>query len=519
MRSFTASVRAIAITLSWILVGGFLPSSDLQAQTGKYTVMVYNVENLFDADGEALYDDYLSTDRYGNEQYSVADVHTKVNHIVEVFKYVKDGAGPDIAVLNELEADLTPSAYSDQTGIKAGQFLKWYSGQSLDDMLTAPIPDSIRSLPSEWLLLKGLADAGMDDYQMAVGYNPRDAQGNPENVQKNVVLSRLPIERDKTRIHPTHRARPILEVWLQEGADELVVFANHWKSGASSEKMEAIRIQNAQTVRSRINVLLQEQPDLDFIVAGDLNSSYNQQSVYDMPETGLNTVLKSSSDLENVRKNEVSAEEASLFNLWYEVPVNERGSDTYRGEWGTLIQALLSRGMFDDADFHYVDRSFRKLQKPGFNAYQTSGTPRRWSSYLDGFGYSDHLPILFEVANGSSSDTGYSDPYPHSDEMLMVDYDKPTNYFTMDDVDAADDIRENPNFYDQYFYLPVQLNDDEQLLVNGVPYKPYGPGFDAEDLLEERTEDGASAHFYGRLLNYRGTWEFLIESPEFIVSD
>ena len=42
------------------------------------TAIAYNVENLFDADGVAVYSDYLPTDKQGNSQYSPADVFTKL---------------------------------------------------------------------------------------------------------------------------------------------------------------------------------------------------------------------------------------------------------------------------------------------------------------------------------------------------------------------------------------------------------------------------------------------------------
>ena len=47
------------------------------------------------------------------------------------------------------------------------------------------------------------------------------------------------------------------------------------------------------------------------------------------------------------------------YNLWYEWPINERGSDTYRGYWGTLMQLIISNGMYDSKGLSYVNQSFR----------------------------------------------------------------------------------------------------------------------------------------------------------------
>jgi endonuclease/exonuclease/phosphatase family metal-dependent hydrolase len=491
-------------------------SSISQAQENQSSVLVYNVENLFDVDGRARYNDYLPSDRFGNEQYTAADLQTKLKHIVQVFERVDNGAGPDVAVLSELEADISPTHYTDKTDEQAPLFLKRYAGLSYMEMLSPPMADSIRTLPSEWWLLKALADAGFDDYQLAVGYNPRDAQGNPENVQKNIILTRLPIQREKTRIHPLHRARPILEVWLRDGEKEFVVFANHWKSGASSKKMEAIRVRNAEVLRRRIEELMKQDAQTDFLLAGDFNSQYNQNQLYNMKKTGLNDVLKSTGQLERVMDNSHTVNEQPVYNLWYQLPEDKRGSDTYRGQWGTLMQVMVSPGMLNTENWYYVPGSFKRIQVAGWNAYETSGVPRRWSSHRSGFGYSDHLPLVLYLSSQPLEKSPNLDweQYHHysKGKQRSVQFKKPNDYYTLQDIQQIENIRTEDRFYDQYFYLPIQLTEDEQLLVKGRTYKPYGPGFD----LVEELKQAEGGYFYGRLLKYRSTWEFIIETPEFI---
>ena len=70
-----------------------------QSASTSYSLVTYNVENLFDADGVAVYSDYLPTDKQGNSQYSPVDVFTKICHIIEVLKAYENGAGPDIVTL------------------------------------------------------------------------------------------------------------------------------------------------------------------------------------------------------------------------------------------------------------------------------------------------------------------------------------------------------------------------------------------------------------------------------------
>ena len=45
-----------------------------------YTFVSYNVENLFDLDGEAVFEDYTPLDKDGNSQYSPEDVYNKINN-------------------------------------------------------------------------------------------------------------------------------------------------------------------------------------------------------------------------------------------------------------------------------------------------------------------------------------------------------------------------------------------------------------------------------------------------------
>jgi hypothetical protein len=87
-----------------------------------------------------------------------------------------------------------------------------------------------------------------------------------------------------------------LETTILVNGNNFTLFNNHWKSGASSPEMELHRIQNAEVLRNRIDELVREDPKIDLLVGGDLNSHYNQSVVYkeEMKETGINDRLLSS---------------------------------------------------------------------------------------------------------------------------------------------------------------------------------------------------------------------------------
>ena len=132
--------------------------------------------------------------------------------------------------------------------------------------------------------------------------------------------------------------------------DELGVFVNHWKSGASSEEMEKVRVGNAKVLKGRVDELFEENPMLDLVLAGDFNADYNQKTRYGFAETALQDVMQVQGD-EALVVDATLQRQPQWYNLWYEWPTEERGSDTYRGYWGTLMQLIISNGMYDDKGF------------------------------------------------------------------------------------------------------------------------------------------------------------------------
>ncbi len=476
-----------------------------------YTFVTYNVENLFDADGIAIYDDYNLTDKDGNDQYTKEDVLNKVKNAVRVLKQYNDGKGPDIIAMVELESDYTP-VKGESKWMDVGDFLAQYKTTTLDKMLGDDFSDEIADLPSELLLLKGMADGGMWNYQLEVGYSPKDSKGLPTTVQKTAVYSRFQILREKTKIHPLQQARPILEAWIDVDGAELVVFANHWKSGAGSADMEKIRLQNAEVLRARLDELQTENPNIDFVLAGDFNSDYNQTTRYNFPKTAVNDVLKSVGDEETV----VSGETNAVYNLWYDYPITKRGSDTYRGYWGTLMQIMISSGMYDGSGVTYVDNSFERGEF-ALNTYSSSGEPKRWSSTFSGSGFSDHLPVSmkFKLTNEKKA---LANPSKNDDanwKAIPVQYSIPTEFLTETEFTSGDPTV-NIAFFDEYFKLTATVTEKYDFVINGTTYDVYAPAFKLDSVLKNVAGTDKEIEFYGRFSQYRGNWQFIVESPDFI---
>lgn len=363
-----------------------LPLSSLAAE---FTVVTYNVENLFDADGTAIFDDYQETG--GEHAYSPAKVLVKLQNVAEVLKTFNDGAGPEIVALNELEIDFTP-----ESGVPDyAAMLDKYRSTTVARMLTTELDEEIRGLPVEALLLKLLEDEGMGGYQVAVGLDKPDLEavaGSDRQVHrkahKNAVFSKFPVAEVKS--HPTPDARDILEVTLDVHGHPLILFVNHWKSRAGDFAAEQTRRLNAQTVRARLEAILAADPAADIIVTGDFNSQYNQSKVNPhLGKTAVNDVLGSQGD----EAATASAQSFSLYNLWHELPPERRFSDHYDGQWGTLMQTMLTPGLYDHRGVQYADNSFQAVVLDGVNTVGPLKLPRRWTNAGRGGGWSDHFPI------------------------------------------------------------------------------------------------------------------------------
>lgn len=497
-----------------------LISPSLVGQTNEYKLVVHNVENLFDADGVAVFSDYRPFDEYGEPLYTPAHLLTKIKKTTRLMARYNEGSGPDIIMFVEIEADFTPLPGNEQRDPHS--FLEEYNDMSIDYMLGDGINAEIRDLPSELLLLKGMHDAGLTGYDIAVAYN-RSEDGRPLHVQKNVLFSRIPILHDRTRSWPIEDARPILEAWVDADGYELALFINHWKSRASDAEVEKIRLQNAEVLKSRLDEIRAQNPYADFILGGDFNSDYNQSYRYQyMESTAVNDVLRSTGDERYVKAGGTDA----VYNLWYEHPIDKRGSDVFRGYWGTLMQIMISPGLYDYYGIQYVDNSFDVGRFPGKNVYENSLAPRRWHAFENGGGYSDHLPISmrFTVTDRDKTNEritlqnpGYVDDEEW--EPIAIQYLMPEPGTVLKPAEYQDaDIR-SMEFFDKLFLIEAANSEEYTVVVNGDEYQLWSPTFNTRSRFASIRGQHEPLRFIGRLGKFRGNWQFVIESEDYITPE
>lgn len=489
-------------------------------QAREFTVLTYNVENLFDADGTAIFDDYIETGK--PDGYTPAKMAGKLRTIGEVLKTFNGGQGPEVAALNEIEIDFSPQS----TVTDYAAFLEKYKDTTAQKMLTTGLNDEIRGLPSEALLLKHLEDIGMKGYQVAIGEDQPDLEAltsTDKSVhkkgQKNVLFSKFPITAKTS--HATADARDILEVTLDVEGNPFTVFVNHWKSGASNPESEEMRRGNARTLRERVDAIFAENPSADVLLAGDFNSQHNQTLAYpEMGTTGVNDVLGSQGE-------ELATSTAtgfSLYNLWFELPPEKRGSDHFGGKWGTLMQKMITPGLYDNSGIQYVDNSFDVVILDGVNAATPLRIPRRWTNLGSGSGASDHFPVSARFRTTAAGDTKtrvtLENPGTPSGSAEPISV-----YRKIDPADCPEftpAIAKDPGPHmGEIFRVRGSIASQQPLVisVHGSEYSLWTTDKAADALQRVRGFDrGAKIEFIGLLSKHRDRMQFLVEHPAWLLN-
>ena len=483
-----------------------------------FTALVYNVHNLHDVDGVAAYDDYQP------ELYTPAHALTKVQNITRVVAKFGAGQGPDIIFFQEIEIDHTPGKNPpDHDAI-----LKRYAGTTLDRMLGPGLDNEVADLPAEALLLKAFADRGLTGYSVVAGSDGVDGamvNGRPAQAIKCVLFTRFPVK--EVRNYPITSARNILEAKLDVDGHPLTVFNNHWKSGAVDASMELLRIQNAGVLRKRLDELLKADPYADILIGGDLNSHYNQKRRYrKMSVTAVNDTLGSQGNELAIR-----GPARDLYNLWFELPEDARGSDVFKSEWGTLMHLIITRGLYDQRGVHYIDNSFGVGKFPGLNA-DAAGLPVRWSAEgAGGRGFSDHFPVFARFQTTEENQSGKFIPLTREAAGHEGEADGKVNKIDVSKTDFASavvlaELPAGANLRDgtwtgKLFRVEAKALDGRLLRIeaNGETYDVYGPRKAIrEQFYAQRRENAGTLTFYGELGTYKGGWQFLVKFEEWVAA-
>jgi len=341
------SVAALAAGL-WLAVCAAVGPAPLPA----LTLMSYNVENLFDdVKNGTEYREFVPRSGAWNTEGFLHRVRT----LSEVVRKAVPG-GPDLLLLQEVENE-----------------------------------NALRALLSE-----GLGGMG---YQWHVLVPKKGLSANV------AIVSRIPVARVRTHaVGPWKNGAPvrdILEAQVELRGHLLYVFNNHWKSRtAGTRATEPLRREAAGVLAARITEILAGEPLADIVAAGDFNESADEYARRGsravtalmpgdgaLPAPGPAVIFLSPA----APPAGANGGRCILYEPWFELPAEKRGSAAWQGEWLTSDHVLLSAGLFDAEGFRYRAGSFTAVRLPFL--LTDRGFPRRWQPRA-AEGYSDHLPVL-----------------------------------------------------------------------------------------------------------------------------
>ncbi len=319
----------------------FSCTSARKVLTREYTVISYNVENLFDTEDDPKIPDEeflpISEKKWDDEKYQ-----RKLNDIARVITEVNPNELPEIVGLVEVE---NRQVLSDliETGKLAGQY--------------------------------GIIHEESPDYRgidVALIYR-RDAF-------KELTHEVLPVTFPDD---PEFKTRDILHVTGKARNKVIHVFVNHWPSRiGGDDKTEPKRVLAATVLKKKVNEVLAADPRAKIIIMGDMNDEPANKSLIE--------VLDAQSP----------DSKAKLVNLMMPDDANGKGTYFYNGNWNMLDNLIVSQSLLkgngiwvkNNKGFIYSNDWMIFTNKNG------DRTPNRsyvGNKYVNGV--SDHFPVYFKM--------------------------------------------------------------------------------------------------------------------------
>ncbi len=311
----------------------------------EFTIVFYNVENLFDTEDEPLKEDDeftpASEKGWDQEKYE-----KKLEDIAHVLSSVNPSGLPEIIGLGEIENQKVLDDLIVLKSMKKGNY----------SIVHSESPDK-RGI--DVALLYAADCFTVSNYKTIPVIFPFDS---------------------------SETTRDILYVTGNEKNGETFhFFVNHWTSRSEGQReTEPKRIFAAVALRKEIDVLMNRDPQAKIVIMGDFNDEPTNRSINEM-------LLAN-----NKRKNATSRE---FYNLMYDLHnINNSGTYFYRGNWNMLDQIIVSQSLIRDRLNYHADFDGGKILKEEWMLYkdQESGeyvpNPTYKGSEYDG-GVSDHLPV------------------------------------------------------------------------------------------------------------------------------
>lgn len=331
---------------TWLLlVLAFLISSCTSAGKmlrNEYTVVSYNVENLFDiVDDPNIPDEEFLPE--SEKQWNKERYQKKLDDLVKVISEINPKELPEIIGLVEVE-----------------------NREVLEDLIrTGALADEKYDIVHE----ESPDYRGID---VALIYR--------KNAFKVVAHETLPVIFSDD---PEFKTRDILHVEGKIRNKTVHLFVNHWPSRIGGEdKTEPKRILAAKVLKKKVDQLLADDPKVRIIIMGDMNDEPSNKSLLETlgaqsPDSGMKLV------------NLMMPDDALGFGTYF-----------FSGNWNMLDHLIVSYGLINGRGIQ-VDKNKGFVYQNDWMVFTNKNgdkTPNR--SYVGNKyvgGVSDHFPVYFRM--------------------------------------------------------------------------------------------------------------------------
>ena len=309
-----------------------------------FKIMCYNADNFFDCVHDSLSNDneFLPS---GIRAWNYSKYQKKQSNIAKVITAIGGWDAPALVGLCEVESDKCLYDLTHYSGLKNFRY----------NYIHHDSPDP----------------RGID---VALLYQP---------------IQFKPIHNEAIRIHfpmaPENKTRDVLFVsGIIPTGDTLHVFVCHFPSrlGGEMESQDKRKFV-ASVIRSKVDSIYTVNGHPRIVIMGDFN---------DFPT--------SSSIAEDLKANPITGSVLAtrLYNLMYNLQLEGKGSNKFKGEWGTLDQIIISGELLNPSGSFFTSQDHAHIFDASFllendKAYLGKQPFRTYAGLKYQDGYSDHLPV------------------------------------------------------------------------------------------------------------------------------
>lgn len=314
-----------------------------------FTILFYNVENLFDTIDNPEFKDEEFTPE-GDKNWNTERYNKKINDLAHTIVSCNKKELPEIIGLAEVE-----------------------NKNVLKDLINS---DLLKQGNYTIIHEEGKDFRGID---VALLYRKDDLK----SVSHNTISIKFPFDSTLT-------TRDILHVkGKTKDGKEIHFFVNHWSSRIGGQKKtEPKRLYAAVALRRQLDLILAQEADPRIVIMGDFNDEPTNRSI-------LN-VLMAGNKLKNIGNGD-------LYNLFYNRHnTGNIGSYNYKDNWNMLDQIIISYNLIDNKDYYSCDINSANILKEDFMMYKNKSglmVPSRsygGPNYYGGI--SDHFPVYVKFS-------------------------------------------------------------------------------------------------------------------------